>query len=88
MGNHFFKKSNLKWTISTGWSKYIKKIIFFKFIKENIIFQWEHVIDFDYKSVLVNDKMWVGKIGTGLQNTDKFMNIECVQWLANINMVF
>lgn len=46
-----------KWTISTGWSNYIKQIIFLKFIIENIIFQREHVIDFDYKSVLVNDKM-------------------------------
>lgn len=68
-----------KWTISTGWSNYIKQIIFFKFIIENIIFQRQHVIDFDYKSVLVNDKTSVGKIGTGLQNTDKFMNIEYVQ---------
>lgn len=57
MGNQFFKKSNLKWRISTGWLKYIKQIIFFKFIIENIIFQREHVIDFDYKTVLGNDKM-------------------------------
>lgn len=30
---------------------------FKKFIIENIIFQRENVIDFDYKSVLVNNKM-------------------------------